>query len=93
MDETFIAELLVPGPSPHHERALAEQASHWFGHRRVRCLGLDVRDAPVAEHAGLFVMRGRFRAIDPTPQGPLLRAAGWLGLVPAPGREWSSARR
>lgn len=93
MNETFIAELVVPGPSADHERALAARASRWFGHRRVRCLDLDVRDAPSAEHAGLFVVRGRFCAVDPGPQGSLKRAAEWLGLVPGPGVGRSGTRR
>ena len=82
MEETFVAELVVPGPSPEHERVLADRAARWYGHRRVRCLDLEVRDAPDAGRAGLFVVRGRFCAVDATPQGTLQRAAQWLGLVP-----------
>ena len=93
MDETFIAELVVAGPSPDHERALAEQAIGWYGHRRVRCLDLEVRDAPAPEQSGLFVLRGRFFAVGTSPQGSLQRAAQWLGLVPGPGTRSSGARR
>ena len=93
MDETFIAELLVPGPSPEHERDLAERAARWYGHRQVRCLDLEVRDAPDAGQTGLFVVRGRFCAVNPTPQGSLQRAARWLGLIPGQATGSSGDRR